>query len=65
MKNKNSAAIALRSIDGEDVTTWVLPEDAIARLGRGRSNDVAFSPDGQYFRRWNINWTSGYMNFRR
>ena len=49
MKNKNSAAIALRSIDGEDVTTWVLPEDAIARLGRGRSNDVAFSPDGQYF----------------
>ena len=49
MKNKNSAAAALPNIDGEDVTTWALPEGAMARLGRGRNNDVAFSPDGQYF----------------
>ena len=49
MENKNSTAVALRSIDGEDVTMWALPEGAIARLGRGRNNDVAFSPDGQYF----------------
>ena len=49
MKNKNSAASTLCSIDGDDVTTWALPENAIARLGRGRNNDVAFSPDGQYF----------------
>ena len=49
MENKNSAAAALPSIDSEDVTTWALPEGAIARLGRGRNNDVAFSPDRQYF----------------
>ena len=49
MKNKHSAAAALPDIDGDDVTTWTLPEGAIARLGRGRNNDVAFSPDGQYF----------------
>ena len=49
MENKHSAASALPDIDGDDVTTWVLPEGAIARLGRGRNNDVAFSPDGQYF----------------
>ena len=36
MENKNSAAAAaLPSIDGEDVTTWALPEGATARLGRG------------------------------
>ncbi len=27
------------------VTTWVLPEGAIARLGRGRIQEIAFSPD--------------------
>ena len=48
MENKNSAASTLPSIGGEDVTTWALPEGAIARLGRGRNNDVAFSPNGQY-----------------
>lgn len=40
MENKNSAAAALPSIDGEDVTTWALPEGAIARLGRGKNNDT-------------------------
>ena len=49
MENRNSPAPALRSIDGEDVTTWALPEGAIARLGRGRAGDMAFSPDGKYF----------------
>ena len=48
MKNKNSAAAALPSIDGEDVTTWALPEGAIARLGRGSVRDMAFSPNGHY-----------------
>ncbi len=49
MENKNSTAAALRSIDGEDVTTWALPEGAIARLGRGSVRDMAFSPNGHYF----------------
>ena len=31
------------------MTTWALPEGAIARLGRGSVRDMAFSPDGQYF----------------
>lgn len=31
------------------INTWLLPEGALARLGRGRVNDMAFSPDGQYF----------------
>ncbi len=48
MKNKSSAA-ALHSVDGEDVTTWALPEGAVARLGRGKGGDMAFSPDGKYF----------------
>ena len=49
MENRNSTAAVLRSIDGEDVTTWALPEGAIARLGRGSVGSMAFSPDGQYF----------------
>lgn len=35
--------------DRNDVTTWALPEGAIARLGRGSVRDMAFSPNGQYF----------------
>ncbi|MYK93255.1 WD40 repeat domain-containing protein [Candidatus Poribacteria bacterium] len=52
MENRNPAAAAMLSIDkenGENVTTWALPEGAIARLGRGKGGDMAFSPDGQYF----------------
>ena len=30
-------------------TTWALPEDAIARLGKGDVGDVKLSPDGTYF----------------
>ncbi|MDE0399005.1 MAG: hypothetical protein OXL96_14505 [Candidatus Poribacteria bacterium] len=33
-------------INNTDITMWALPENAIARLGRGRVRDVAFSPDG-------------------
>ncbi|MYA69123.1 hypothetical protein F4009_15370 [Candidatus Poribacteria bacterium] len=38
----------MMKIDHGDVTTWALPENAIARLGRGRVRDVAFSPDGTH-----------------
>ena len=34
-------------INDTDITTWALPENAIARLGRGSVKDVAFSPDGE------------------
>ena len=30
----------------QDYTQWHLPEGAIARLGKGKINDVEFSPDG-------------------
>lgn len=33
---------------GDDVTTWALPEGAIARLERGGVGDKEFSPDGRY-----------------
>lgn len=36
-----------KPVDGADITTWALPEGAIARLGRGSiSNNMAFSPNG-------------------
>ena len=34
--------------NNNDITTWALPENAIARLGRGKVRDVAFSPDGTH-----------------
>ena len=46
MENKKSLEKALRPIKDTDVTTWELPEGAIARLGRGILADLAFSPDG-------------------
>ncbi len=49
MENRNTLASAPHSVEGEDVTTWALPEGAIARLGRGSVRDMAFSPDGQCF----------------
>ena len=49
MENRNSFARVPHNIENEDVTTWALPEGAIARLGRGSVRDMAFSPDGQYF----------------
>lgn len=49
MKDKNLVVPAPIDADGNDVTTWALPEGAIARLGRGSVRDMAFSPDGQHF----------------
>ncbi len=38
--------VVLRDTEG---TTWVLPENAIARLGKGRSHKIALSPKSKYF----------------
>ncbi len=46
MESKQSQNLAPVSIGGDDVTTWALPEGAVARLGRGREPSMAFSPDG-------------------
>ena len=48
MENRKLVTPAFRPVDDTDVTTWALPEGAIARLGRGDVNDIAFSPNGQY-----------------
>ncbi len=48
MENKNSTAAAPGGVGGEDVTTWALPEGAIARLERGGVGAKEFSPDGRY-----------------
>ena len=48
MESRQSLIQAPVRANGDDVTTWALPEGAIARLGRGREPDIAFSPDGQY-----------------
>ncbi|RKU23630.1 hypothetical protein C6500_01090 [Candidatus Poribacteria bacterium] len=48
MENRKLVNPALRPIDDTDVTTWELPEGAIARLGRGSLFDLSFSPDGGY-----------------
>ena len=37
----------MMDINNRDFTTWALPENAIARLGRGRVTDLTFSPDGE------------------
>ena len=37
--------ISIMEINNTDITTWALPENAIARLGRGRATSIAFSPD--------------------
>ena len=38
---------ATDGLEVADYTTWHLPEGVLARLGKGRVEDVAFSPDGQ------------------
>lgn len=48
MKNQDiSTPEPVCSYEG-DITTWLLPEGAIARLGRGSEPKMAFSPDGRY-----------------
>ena len=49
MENRNTQAATPLNLDDRDIAKWALPEGAIARLGRGKNNDVTFSPDGQYF----------------
>ena len=48
MENKKLVIPAPVGADGDDVTTWALPEGAIARLERGGVGGKAFSPDGHY-----------------
>lgn len=45
MENRKSLISTLRPLDDTDVTTWELPDGAIARLGQGLIFDMAFSPD--------------------
>ena len=49
MENRNALDTERVNTNGAGVTTWALPEGAIARLGRGSARDMAFSPDGQSF----------------
>ena len=48
MENKNPLVSAQISANGDDATTWALPEGAIARLGQGLVQGMAFSSDGHY-----------------
>ena len=50
MQNRKPAPLNVVPSDPEG-TTWALPEDAIARFGKGsvRQGDVKVSPDGTYF----------------
>ena len=48
MEEKKLVVPAPVSAREEDVTTWSLPEGAIARLGRGNVRDIVFSPDKHY-----------------
>ncbi len=48
MENQNhSISVPVGSFE-TDVTTWELPDGAIARLGRGSEPQMAFSVDGKY-----------------
>ncbi len=48
MENKKIVVPAPMCTNDDDVTTWALPEGAIARLGQGLVEDLVFSPDGHY-----------------
>jgi len=48
LKNNESVITTPEDVDNVNVTTWALPEGAIARLGRGCEPDIAFSQDSQY-----------------
>lgn len=48
MENRKLVKPAFRPIDDTDVTTWELPDGAIARFGHGLRLDVEFSHDGTY-----------------
>ena len=48
MKYKNDEPLSTVRSNEINYTTWALPDGAIARLGRGDVNDIAFSPNMQY-----------------
>lgn len=48
MGNRTVLTPALRPLHDTDVTTWELPEGALARLGRGLRLDIEFSHDATY-----------------
>ena len=48
MENKKPLASEQINPRGDDVTTWALPEGAIARLGQGLLETLRFSADGNY-----------------
>ena len=48
MENPKLTIPATVGAGGDDVTTWALPEGAIARLERGGVGGKEFSPDGRY-----------------
>jgi len=39
--------VSLPNVDAKDSSQWVLPENAIARIGKGQITDMAYSPDGK------------------
>ena len=45
MENRHSQTITQATQTNSDVTTWELPDGAIARVGLGLIFDMAFSPD--------------------
>ena len=46
MAGRNASASEKINTSGDDVTTWALPEGAIARFGQGLVETLAFSADG-------------------
>ena len=48
MENRRSQTTIQSTQTNSDVTTWKLPEGAIARFGQGIRLDVQFSPDTRY-----------------
>lgn len=47
MENRQSQTVTQITQIDNDVTTWALPEGAIARLGSGIIADLSLSPDGE------------------
>ena len=48
MEEKKITIPAPTDADGNDITTWALSEGAVARLGQGMVETLAFSPEGHY-----------------
>ena len=48
MEEKKLVTPVPMDADGDNIATWALPEGAVARLGQGEVETIAFSPDGHY-----------------